>query len=167
MPPLPWYALHVASNQEEAITDRLDQAEIESYYPHRREKSADGRRGREIKYFPGYLFARFDLAASGPVIRIPQVIRILGIGITPVEIPDPEIAAVRLMTSVSSTVSAHPFIAIGSPVVIKCGPLQGLEGLVVHTRGALRVVVSVTFLQRALSAEVAAADLAPRPVRAS
>ena len=68
---LPWYALHVASNAELLVADRLDQAVVESSYPHVITRSRNGRRDVERKFFPGYVFVRFDLDTRTPVIRIP------------------------------------------------------------------------------------------------
>jgi hypothetical protein len=47
------------------------------------------------------------------------------------------------------------------PVVVRYGPLQGLQGIVLRAKGQERdrVVVSVSMLQRSITAEVDAADL--------
>lgn len=156
----PWYALHVASNMERQVSERLDRADIESYYPHSYLKSRDGRRNVQHKLIPGYVFARFEFSDRTPVIQIPQVIRILGIGREPVEIPAIEIETVKLMSEQGANVLAHPFFAAGESVYIRRGPLQGLEGFVVASKpGKARVVVSVMMVQRSISAEVDSADV--------
>src|SRR4051812_30749703 len=122
---MPWFAIHVASNCESQVCDRLDQAGIESFYPYVTEKSRDGRRSINRKFFPGYVFAKFELADRTPVIAIPQVIRILGWVRQPVPVPDSEIAAIRKMTeSAPASLSHCPYVAGGETVVIRCGPLQ-------------------------------------------
>jgi transcription antitermination factor NusG len=49
---------------------------------------------------------------------------------------------------------ACPFLQKGQPVVVERGPLKGTEGVVVRTKGAYRLVVSVFLLQRSISAEI-------------
>ena len=162
--PLPWYALHVASNCEHQVIDRLDQAGVEGFYPHVMVKSRrHSRPDVPNKFFPGYCFAAFNLAERTPVIQIPQIIRILGWAHSPVQIPDSEIAAIRTMTlSAPASVAACPYVVAGQPVVITRGPLQGLEGFVAYMKNVknkVRVVVSVSMLQRSISAEVDAGDI--------
>jgi transcription antitermination factor NusG len=74
-----------------------------------------------------------------------------------VAIPEVEIAAVRLMVSAPAvqSVAAAPYVATGDRVIVRRGPLAGLEGFVVYVpKGKPRVVVSVTMLGRSVSAEV-------------
>lgn len=159
---LVWYALHVASNCERQVADRLEEAAVENYYPHLIAKSRDGRRDIEKKFFPGYLFARFTWTDRTPVVRIPQVIQILGFTRShPVPIPEIEIEAVRSLISLApATVQPCSFWAAGEHVRIKSGPLRDLTGFVVYSKaGSARVVVSVTMLARSISAEVDAGAL--------
>lgn len=167
---MPWYALHVASNTESQVCSRLDLAGIDSFYPSFSETSKDGRRTKINKCFPGYVFAQFDMAKHAPVTRIPQIIRILGWVNRPVPIPDAEIAAVRTMTQSPATASltACPYVAAGQAVVIRRGPLAGLEGFVVYAKpGKARVIVSITMIQRSMSAEFDVRDIEVLPEAAA
>ncbi len=157
-----WYVLHVASNTEHQVCSRLQDAKIETFFPHLMGKSIDGRRAICTKFFPGYVFARFDLATRTPVVRIPQVIRILGWSPgVPAAIPTAAIEAIRLMiTKAPDSVSAHPHVVSGDPIEITCGLLAGMTGVVVYIKGKARVVVSIQMLGRAVSAEVAIEDIA-------
>jgi transcription antitermination factor NusG len=58
-------------------------------------------------------------------------------------------------------VSPSPFLKQGQHVLLERGPLAGLEGIIREIKGKLRVVVSVTVLQRSVSAEIDGAWLAP------
>jgi hypothetical protein len=42
----------------------------------------------------------------------------------------------------------------GTRVYLEDGPLRGMEGIVIWVRNSLRLVVSVTLLQRAVSVEI-------------
>jgi transcription antitermination factor NusG len=161
-----WYALQCRSNQEPLVADKLGYDGIESFYPHRIERIKaphwrGGEREIERKFFPGYLFARFDyLPQARLVIAVPQVLNILGWGRTPVAIPDCEVEAVRqIVNAPEVSLETVPYVAAGDAVRVKSGPLAGLEGFVAYSKSSARVIVSVTMMRRSISAEVAIADL--------
>jgi transcription antitermination factor NusG len=148
-----WYALHVRSNFEHLVADKLQYAGIETFYPFQLEMSRDKRREIEKKFMPGYVFAHFDLEDKTPVVAIPQVVSILGWGRHAVAIPDLEIEAVRKIVSLPVDVKPCAYLAEGARVRVKWGPLAGLEGYVIRRKKTL-VVVSVTMLARSISAQV-------------
>jgi transcription antitermination factor NusG len=158
---MPWYALYCRSSQERIVVDRLASAGIDAFYAHRVETvpahRKDGTREIERKFFPGYVFAKFDLMkGTRAVIEIPQVVSILGWGNRPIPIPDFEVEAVRLLASTPEVkaATACPFVTAGDRVRVKHGPLHGLEGFVVYTKGMARVIVTLTMLARSICAEV-------------
>lgn len=155
-----WYALHVHSNTESLVRDKLAICDIEGFYPHLAHKSKDSRRGTETKFMPGYVFGHFDMAETTEVLAIPQIARILGFGRHAVPIPDVEIAAVKLIVSFPA-LAPEPcaYVAEGDRVRVRGGPLAGLEGYVCYMRNRTRVIVSVTMLARSISAEVDATSL--------
>jgi len=155
-----WYALHCRSNAEKSIQRRLEDDGVESYYPATVKPASHGRRETEQKYFPGYLFAKFDLEHRAPVSRLNQVIGILGWRNEPIAIPEAEIEAVRLMVTNSvHRPAVHDYVTAGDKVTVVSGPLQGLSGFVISRKNAVRIVVSVTMLARSIAAEVDAHTL--------
>jgi transcription antitermination factor NusG len=154
-----WYALHVRSNHEHLVAEKLEYAGVEAFYPHKSERSRDDRRDVEKKFMPGYVFARFDLAEKTEIVAIPQVVNILGWGKHAVSIPDYEIDAVRKIISFPSDAEPCEFYAAGARVRVKWGPLAGLEGYVIRSQRKTQVVVSVTMLARSISAQVEADSL--------
>jgi transcription antitermination factor NusG len=154
---LHWYALRVRSNAEHLVTAALAVQQIEHYLPCRQ---VELRTGRKISrpYFPGYVFSHFEFAERRPIIRIPQVIDVLGFG-SPAAIPDEQIDAVRRMVEAKVNAAPTDCYHLGDHVVVRSGPLQGIEGYVVHIKNATRLVVNLPLLNRAVSAEVDAASL--------
>lgn len=154
-----WYALYCRSNTEKLVGLKLADAGIDSYYPHIVVPATHARRATERKFFPGYLFARFEMEHHRPVSQIHQVVRIIGYDDRPVAIPDCEVEAVRLMVDappkIARTIEPHPYVVgAGDRVTVMRGPLAGLEGYVVYAKGKARVIVSVTMLGRSVSTEV-------------
>lgn len=150
-----WYALHVRSNTERQVVDKLHAGDVGAFYAHVQRRSLDGRRTIEEKFFPGYVFVHFDLKDRLKALSIPQVVAILGAGPGMEAIPDEEIFAVQqLVTAPRTNPRSHAYVATGDRVLVEAGPLRGLEGYVLYEHGATRVVVSVTMLHRSISAEV-------------
>lgn len=167
---LSWYALHVRSNTEPIVEATLSLEGLTSFFPHQEVKRTRG----EIwlrPYFPGYVFADADLTHQRlALVSIPQVLRIIGIGDEPAIISDREIAAVRTVVDLGELVKAAPAKAYGEgdEVLVKCGPLKGVTGRVVYLKNNTRIVVAVSMIGQAVSAEVDASWLcritpSPRP----
>jgi transcription antitermination factor NusG len=91
-----------------------------------------------------------------PVLSTPAVISIVGVGKTPVAIPDSEIDAIQSIVRSGLAVQPGPRLPAGARVSIVRGPLTGLEGIVTgDTSGATsHLVVSVQLLQRSVAVKI-------------
>ena len=153
----PWFAIRVRSNCEQRVADNLNSLGYEQYLPTYESERRWSDRIKVIRQalFPGYVFCRLDLAnRSAPVVQVPGVVDILRIGNIAVSIPDEEIAAVERLQRSGVAIGQWPFLSVGEWVLIERGPLTGLEGILVSTKGTTRLVVSVSILQRSVSAEI-------------
>ena len=74
---------------------------------------------------------------------------------------DLESSAPRLDFVTGSTAELQPFLANGDWVCIDDGPLKGLTGMVTECKKGLRVVVSVSLLQRSVAVEVSRLHIRP------
>jgi transcription antitermination factor NusG len=149
-----WYALQVRSCSEGLVAGKLENAGVESYFPHVIVTSQRRHREMERALFPGYLFARFDLLEKSPVVAVEQVTRILGFGSHAVEVPESEITAVKIMLSSPAIVSPCAYLTEGARVRVKWGPMVGLEGFVVRAKKKTLVTISVTAFEQSRTVEV-------------
>lgn len=108
----------------------------------------------EIPLFPGYLFCRFDVRVRMPVLTVPGVVHIVGVGNVPLPIDPVEMASVKALVESPFRVSPFPFPPVGRRVEIQAGPLRGVEGVVLAHQGEHKMVVSVTLLQRSLAVAI-------------
>ena len=161
-----WFAVRVRSNQERTAIAHLGQRGYAQFAPSYKSERRWSDRKKEIDQylFPGYIFCRFDPGDRLAVLTAPGVVDVVGFGRTPEPIPDDEIDRVRRMVETGLLVTPYPFLNVGQAVVIEQGPLTGLEGILVEVKGRHRLVVSITLLQRSVSAEVDRQSV--RPVRA-
>jgi transcription antitermination factor NusG len=108
----------------------------------------------ELPLFPGYLFARFDPLHRLPILTIPGIEFIVGIGKAPVPVDDEEVQAIQTIVESGLKAEPWPFLQVGNAVRIINGPLFGVEGILLEEKKQHRLIVSVTLLQRSVSVEI-------------
>ena len=159
----PWYALRIQSRLTPLVQETLLRKGYETFLPSYtlRRRWSDRVKLVQVPLFPGYLFCRFNVCDTLPLLTAPGVIGIVGAGAVPVAIPEHEIAAARLILQSGLPAQNWPFLIVGSRVRIDRGPLRGLEGLLINADKVDRLVVSVTLLQRSLAVEIDRANVVP------
>ena len=151
-----WYALRVKSRHENIVASHLQARGFESLLPlyKCRRRWSDRFKEMELPLFPGYVFCRFNPLNRLPILMVPGIVRVVGVGRTPLPIDETEMAAI--LTAVESGLPSRPspFLQIGNKVRIEYGPLRGVEGILMGFRGHHRLVLSVTLLQRSVAIQV-------------
>ncbi len=161
----PWFALQVRSRYENIVTAHLNGMSYESFLPLYmcRRRWSDRFKEIECPLFPGYVFCRLNPLNRLPILMIPGVFLIVGMGKTPIPIDEAEIAAIQSAVKSGLPSQPWPFVQIGQMVRIEHGPLCGLEGVLLDFRGRHRLVLSVTLLQRSIAVQVEDAWVTPIP----
>jgi len=151
-----WFALRVRSNFERVALMHLRERGFEEFSPsYTAERQwSDRKKIIERFLFPGYVFSRFNPDNRRPVLTVPGVVNLVSFGDKPCPIPDEEILSIQRMTQSGLLVTPYPFLSKGQIVILERGPLTGLQGIVQEVKGALRLVVSISILQRSVSVEV-------------
>jgi len=159
----PWFALRVRSRYEHTVATHLQGRGYESFLPlyKCRHRWSDRFKEIELPLFPGYVFCKFNFLNRLPILSIPGVVHVVGVARTPVPIDESEIAAIQAAVNSGLPSQPWPFLTIGHKVRIKCGPLCGLEGILLSLRGHRRLVLSVTLLQRSVAVQVDEAWVQP------
>lgn len=160
-----WYALRVRSRHEGVVASHLRARGLESFLPlyRRRHRWSDRVKEIDLPLFPGYVFCQFDPAKRLPVVTVPGVVQVVGVGKIPVPVDETEIAAIQAAIKSGFHREPWPFLQVGHKVKIECGPLSGVEGVLLAYRGHQRIVLSVTLLQRSVAVQVDEAWVQPLP----
>jgi len=161
----PWYALRVKSRYENTVATHLQGRGYESFLPVYKSQRRWSDRFKEIELplFSGYVFCQFSPLNRLPILSIPGVVHVVGVGRTPIPIDESEIAAIQAAIKSGVPSQPWPFLQVGNRVRIEYGPLCGLEGILSGFRGHQRLVLSVTLLQRSIAVQVDAAWVQPLP----
>jgi transcription antitermination factor NusG len=154
---VPWYALHVRPRYEKLVARILRSKGFEEYLPLYKvnRRWSDRVMETELPLFPGYVFCQMDWTRRIlPALTTPGVLRVLGVGRTPMPIDAREIEAVQIIVNSGRAVRPWPMPRIGERVCIEQGPLAGVEGVLVGVKKRSRLVVSVTLLKRSVAVEI-------------
>lgn len=88
------------------------------------------------------------------MLTTPGVRQIMGIGKTPIPVPEGEIAAVRAIVASGLAARPWPYVDVGDRVRLRSGALEGVEGILVAAKTHHRLVVSVEILRRSVAVEI-------------
>ncbi|HWE53633.1 MAG TPA: UpxY family transcription antiterminator [Bryobacteraceae bacterium] len=162
-----WYAVHVKTNFEKVAATILEGKGLEIYLPSYRKPKrwSDRVKAVDCPLFPGYVFCRFDVNNRLPILTTTGVMSIVGAGRVPATISDDELRSVRLIVESGLAATPWPFLRVGQQIVIRKGPLSGMEGILLAQKNKYRIVISISLLQRSIAAEIDADLVCPTQPR--
>jgi transcription antitermination factor NusG len=151
-----WFALVVKPRFDKAVAQALESKGYETLVPVYKKHHKYGSRSKhfELPLFPGYVCCRFDVQVRLPIVTTPGVIRVLGVRNAPIPLSDGEINSLQTAIKSQIPVQPFPFVNAGQRVRINSGVLAGVEGIVLGAKGGLRLVLSITLLQRSVVLEI-------------
>jgi transcription antitermination factor NusG len=153
-----WYAIRTRSRHEKVVTAQLHDKGISTFLPLsvQMHRWSDRSKTVEMPLFPGYTFVRLSPSAElySLVLRTVGVVGFVGIHGRGLPIPDKEIEDIQTLIAHKLRVEAHPFIRCGDWVRVKCGPLEGIEGILVRKKNVCSLVLSVEMLGRSAAVEI-------------
>lgn len=160
---LRWYAAYTCANHEKGVARQLEVRSVEFYLPlyEKLSRWKDRRVRVHLPLFSGYVFVRMALEEKLRVLQIPGVVRLVGFNGQPTALPNEEMEALRNSLASKLCVEPHPFLSIGRRVLIRSGPLAGLQGILIRKKGSFRFVLSLELIQRSIAVDVDGADVLP------
>jgi transcription antitermination factor NusG len=156
-----WYAAYTSANHEKSVALQLVERSVEHFLPlyESLRRWKDRRMKLQMPLFPGYVFVRLALRDRLQVLQVPGVARLVGFNGVPCALRDSEIEAMQTCLGRKAYLEPYPYVQVGRRVRVKCGPLAGLEGIVVRKKNRVRFVISLDLIQRSVAVEVEAGDV--------
>ena len=147
-----WTAVWVKSRHEKSVQRHLDAQRITSFLPlysalHR---WADRDKVVNLPVFPNYVFCAFNYEHPPYLGSIPGVVDYVRCGATVARIDSEEIDALKRTVAAGYRLEPSPMFLNGQGVEIVAGPLAGLTGTVVEHKSRLKLVLTITLLQRSV-----------------
>ena len=154
-----WYVLNSKPHKENQVHSQLRANAIEAYYPTIKVKPVNPRASKIRPFFPGYLFARVDLAAVGisKLQWMPGVRKFIQFGNNPASIPDQFIRELKVRIDTIEDAGGLVFAQLekGDLVEIVNGPFKGYDAIFdMRLSGDARVRILVEMAGRVVSATV-------------
>ncbi len=157
-----WYAIWTRSRHEAVVRDQLRDRQFDVFLPTitRWSRWKDRKKKIDWPLFPGYCFAKFDVADTLQVQKCNGVVSIVSFEGRPAPIDDRELDNIRVLVGSDLQYDPCPMLKEGSMVEVVGGPLRGVVGRLLRKDGSrARLVLSVDLIGQAVSVEVDAADV--------
>ena len=159
--PPAWFALYTRHQHEKTVAQFISGKRIAVFLPVYKTAHRWKDRVKELSLplFTNYVFVFAGLDQRGAILSTPGVYDFVRVGGVPASIPIEEIEAVRRVVERGLHVEPHPFLRLGDRVMVRSGPLEGVEGILVRKKSFYRLILSVELLARSISIEIEAADV--------
>src|SRR5260370_40672364 len=89
-----------------------------------------------------------------PGLMAPGVIQIVGVGKATIPVEEEEIVAIQRAGKSGLSIMPWPSLEVGHVARIEDGPLRGMTGIVIKIKSGLKLVLSVSLLQRSVAVEI-------------
>ncbi len=154
----PWYAIYTRHQHEKTVAQILTGKGFNTFLPlyATTHNWKDRTKALTLPLFPCYVFLKGGIERRLQIITTPGIYGLVSSAGQPAAIPDIEIEAIRRVVESGTRVEIHPFLRCGSWVRVKCGPLAGIEGILVRKKNVSRLVLTVEILGTAAAIEVGA-----------
>ena len=154
--PTPWYAIYARHQHEKTVAQILTSKGFETLLPlyESARRWKDRTKVLSLPLFPCYVFVRGGLERRLDILTTPGIYALVSSAGRPSPIPPVEIEAIRRAVESGAHIEPHPFLKSGDLVRIKCGPLVGIQGILVQKKNLYRLVLSVEMLGQAAVLEV-------------
>jgi len=151
-----WHAVYTRHQHERSVASNLAGKGFEVFLPlyAAARNWTDRVKIVSLPLFPCYVFFRGDLSRRLAVLTTPGIHGIVSSANQPAAIPASEIEGIRQAIGSGARIEPHPFLKCGDLVRVKCGPLTGMQGILVRKKNVYRLVLSVEMLGKAAAVEV-------------
>jgi transcription antitermination factor NusG len=151
-----WNALYTRHHHEKGIAQALSNKGINVFLPLYGAVHLWRNRPQKLQLplFPCYVFVQDALDRRDQIVGTPGIHSILTFGGVPAIVPPGQIAALRRVVEDPAQARPHEYLQTGDRVMVISGSLQGVEGILVRTKGSYRLVVSVEMLGRSAAVEI-------------
>ena len=148
---LPWYVIYTKPKFEKKIFTKLQEKKIESFLPLQKvmRQWSDRKKKVEVPLFPNYLFVRIPSIDKWNVLSVDGVVRFLQLDGKLATISEKEMNSIRKLLLGNPEVSNEKFNK-GDQVVINCGPLKGLEGILINNKGVKRLAIRINTIDKSV-----------------
>ena len=151
-----WYAFYTKSRHEKSVNRALINKGYEAYLPllKERRKWKDRKKWVSFPLFKSYIFIKIEAKDSIFVLKTPGIVKMVKFGNNPSPVLEKTINSLRLMIDGGFNPQPTDYFVKGDSVIIKEGPLKGLEGEIATIQNQERFIIQVDAIQHSFSIEI-------------
>ncbi|MDD5194129.1 MAG: UpxY family transcription antiterminator [Candidatus Omnitrophica bacterium] len=149
-----WYALYTKARHEKFVEDNLIKKGIEAFTPKvtLRRKWSDRVKLIQEPLFKSYCFAKFSLSDRLKIVAQQGVSQIVHFNYRYIPVPDEIINSLRIVAENGVQLDPYPYLKIGEKVIVRRGPLKGVEGFILEKRNKnARLVISIDVIESSVN----------------
>jgi transcription termination/antitermination protein NusG len=154
--PRAWFALQVRPRFESSLAEVLASKGVRVYLPLHVElrRWSDRVKPVQAPLFPGYVFCHIGESQRRLSLASGNAIQFVGVGKTPLPIDEEEMKSIRLVVDSGLPKSPWDGLKKGDRVKVICGPLAGVDGILLSTAQGPKLIVSLSLLSRSVAVQV-------------
>ena len=152
-----WYAIYTKGRHEKFVESQLLKKGIPAFTPKvtLQRKWSDRIKSIEEPLFKSYCFARFPLIDKTRIVSQEGVVNIVHFNSHYIPVQESVINSLKILIENKFQLDPYPYLKAGNKIVIKRGPLKGLEGFIVEKRNKnTTLVVSVDAISSSIKCVV-------------
>jgi transcriptional antiterminator RfaH len=156
-----WMVLHVRPRCEKKVIEFCASRGIYSYLPLLNKKHKYGARVRvyELPLFTGYIFV---LGSKEDAMLLRQNQRVANLlQVYDQQVLLSQLQQVKRALDNQEAIELFPHLTTGMKVLVRSGPLKGVEGFVRTIKNKTKIILNVDFIQQAVAVEVETEWLVP------
>lgn len=158
-----WHVIYTRSRAEKKVSTTLSTKGIEHFLPQQKQlrQWKDRKKWVETPLLPGYCFVYINRNEYDKVLQDPNVVCYLTFEGKPAIVPDIQIENLKQMLKQKdfSIEVSHENFETGKQVEIMRGPLVGLTGQLVETRGKDKFILRIDQINATFTIEIPSKDL--------
>lgn len=159
-----WYVLYTNSRHEKFVEKHLIEKGVEAFTPKAtvRKRWSDRIKYVEEPLFKSYCFAKFHLKDKEKILLNKGIVKIVRFGEKYSCVEETVINSLKILTEQGIELKPYPYLKVGTRVIIKSGPLQGVEGYIVEKRKKeTELVISVDVIMSSAKCTIDVAFVEP------
>lgn len=149
-----WGVVHTHSRCEKVLAEFLNSRSVKYYLPMIKKRRVYGRHIREsmIPLFTGYVFYDFDGIGRREILKTNKVAKIIE--------PADKAKLKRELENIERAINSGVYLEKinsfkrGDRVIVKNGPLQGVEGVFIRRKNRAKLIISISILGIAVEANI-------------
>ena len=164
-----WIAVYTKSRHEQVVVNELNKINIKSFCPMFKERRqwSDRKKWVHFPLFRSYVFANIEIKENIYVLQTIGVNKIVKFQEKISIIPDQVIDNIKNIIEGEYNVEKADYFIKGDEVSVDSGPLKGLDGVVLDSRGTNKVIIKIEAIQQAFSVEISSGLLKSNKKNAS